>query len=118
MQVWQKSHDLTLRIYKDTASFPNSELYGLTGQLRRAAVSISANIAEGCGRGTDRELARFLDIASGSGSEVDCLLLLARDLQYIDNTIHEELEEELTTIRKMLTALKKTIRGQKQKANR
>ncbi len=111
MRVWQKSHDLTLRIYKETASFPNSELYGLTGQLRRAAVSVPTNISEGCGRGTDNELARFLDIASGSASEVDYLLLLAGDLQYIDSTIYDELEEELTTIRKMLTALKKTIRG-------
>ena len=111
MRVWEKAHAFVLRIYDMTKSFPNSELYGLTGQLRRAAVSIPTNIAEGCGRGTDNELARFLDIASGSANEVDYLMLLARDLQYIDSTIYKELEEELTTIRKMLTALKKTIRG-------
>jgi len=77
LKVWEKSHDLTLAVYKATAAFPRKELYGLTSQIRRACASIPANIAEGCGRGGDPELARFLQIAMGSASE----------LEYHSNTI-------------------------------
>jgi len=81
IQVWQKAHELTLQVYKATKTFPKEEIYGLTSQMRRAALSIPCNIAEGCARSTDADFARFLDIAIGSASEVECQLLLARDLR-------------------------------------
>ena len=83
MAVWQKSHALTLALYQATISFPRDEMYGLTSQLRRAGSSIPANIAEGCGRNGNAELARFLYIAMGSASELEYHLLLARDLGYL-----------------------------------
>jgi four helix bundle protein len=70
-KVWEKAHSLTLDIYKATATFPRAEMYGLTSQLRRASSSIPANIAEGCGRGGNAELARFLQIGMGSASELE-----------------------------------------------
>jgi four helix bundle protein len=71
LQVWQKSHQLALDIYRLTIDFPKSEQFGLTRQMRRAAVSIPANIAEGCGRETEREFQRFLHIAAGSANELE-----------------------------------------------
>ena len=83
LKVWHKAHELTLAIYESTRTFPREELYGLTGQLRRSACSIAANIAEGCGRPSDGEIARFLQIARGSASETEYHVLLARDLHYL-----------------------------------
>src|SRR6266850_1051013 len=80
LSVWKRAHDFTLVVYRSTASFPESERYGLTAQLRRAAVSVVSNIAEGASRHGDRELSRFLQIAHGSACEVECQLLLSRDL--------------------------------------
>jgi four helix bundle protein len=80
LMVWQKAHQLTLGIYELTANFPRDEVYGLTSQVRRAAASIPANVAEGCGRDGDTELARFLRIAMGSANELEYHLILARDL--------------------------------------
>ena len=79
LKVWRKAHELTLAVYQITASFPREELYGLTAQLRRAGSSIAANLAEGCGRNGDAELARFCSMAMGSASELEYHLLLARD---------------------------------------
>jgi four helix bundle protein len=83
LDVWAKAHALTLAIYRVTAGFPTEERYGLTSQLRRAALSIPTNITEGCGRNTDAEFNRFLEIAMGSASETEYLLLLSFDLKYI-----------------------------------
>ena len=83
LQVWQKAHELTLALYRSTVSFPTEEPYGLTSQLRRGATSIGSNIAEGCGRATDPDFARCLDIAAGSASEVEYQLLLAHHLQLV-----------------------------------
>ena len=91
LKVWQRAHQLTLDIYKTTASFPRSEAYGLTPQIRRAAVSIPSNLAEGCGRNGDAELARFCSIVSGSASELENQILLARDLQLIRPEYYEKL---------------------------
>lgn len=100
--VWKQSHEFALSIYKLCANFPESERYGLVSQMKRAAVSIPANIAEGCGRETNAELRRFLYIAAGSASEVDYYLLFAHDLQYIDTTQYNQYQDELATIRRML----------------
>lgn len=81
--VWQKAHDVALRVYQFTRPFPTEERYGLTAQLRRSASSIGANIAEGCGRGSDADFRRFLHIAMGSASELEYHLLLSRDLHYL-----------------------------------
>lgn len=82
LQVWKKAHDLTLELYRVSQRFPREEMYGITGQLRRATVSIGANLAEGCGRRTSTELARFVRIAMGSASELDYHPLLSRDLGF------------------------------------
>jgi four helix bundle protein len=91
LSVWQKSHELTLAIYELTRSFPREEMYGLTTQIRRACSSIPANIAEGCGKDGDAELARFCLIARGSASELKYHLLLARDLKLIKPDDYEKL---------------------------
>ncbi|HRJ57996.1 MAG TPA: four helix bundle protein [Anaerolineales bacterium] len=104
LKVWEKSHDLTLKIYKITDTFPNHELYGITSQVRRAAVSIPTNIAEGSGKDSDAELKRYFLIAMGSSSELEYLLLLAHELKYFSTSDYQELQESLTEIRKMLNA--------------
>ena len=103
--VWQKSHELALEIYRLSRDFPREELYGLASQMRRAAVSIPSNIAEGCGRGSDPDFGRFLVIAMGSSSELEYQLLLAKDLGYVDTTMHESLERKIMEIKKMLSSL-------------
>ena len=109
IQVWQKAHEVTLRLYKVTSSFPKEELYGLTSQIRRAAASIPANIAEGCGRDSQTELARFVHIASGSASELDYHLLLAHDLGFIDKGNYQELNNLLSEIKRMLHGFERTV---------
>ena len=103
LKVWQKAHQLTLAIYQLTASFPREEIYGLTAQMRRAAASIPANLAEGCGRNSDAELARFSSIAAGSASELEYHLLLARDLNLIKLNDYPLLAEQIVEIKRMLT---------------
>lgn len=90
--VWQRAHELVLAVYKMTDKFPKSEIFALTSQLRRAVVSIPANIAEGQGAGTKPQFARYLDIAKGSLSEVEYYLVLAKDLQYIKPETYTETE--------------------------
>jgi len=99
-----------LEIYKATQGFPKEEMFGLTSQIRRAAVSISANIAEGCGRHTEVDLARFLDMALGSVNEADCFLELSKDLRYVSQPDWKKLWEELVEIRKMLVAFIQAVR--------
>jgi four helix bundle protein len=107
--VWQKSHSSTLAIYEVTRIFPREEVYGLTSQIRRCSASIPSNISEGCGRLSDKELAHFLVIASGSASELDYQLMLSKDLFYIDITSYEQLHQNLPEIRKMLSAFIKKL---------
>ena len=102
LRVWQRAHNLTLELYAETRTFPKEERYRLTSQLRRAAVSVPANIAEGCGRNGDAELARFLTIAKGSASELDYLLLLAHDLGYLKTARYEQFAAEVHGISRML----------------
>ena len=103
--VWQKAHRLTLELYKVTRAFPREEQYGLSSQIRRSAASIGANIAEGCGRGTARDFARFVQIALGSGSELEYHNLLAADLGLIDAQTHDELQTSLIDVKRMLSGL-------------
>jgi len=105
LKVWEKAHQLTLLVYRATTSLPADEKFGLTSQLRRAAASIPANIAEGCGRTGERELARFLQIAMGSASELEYHLLLARDLSFVDEGSYQQLQEPTIEVKRMLTAL-------------
>jgi four helix bundle protein len=111
LNVWKKGHKLTLAVYKATASFPREELYGLTSQIRRSCSSIPANIAEGCGRNGDTELARFLSIAMGSASELEYHLLLARDLNFLETTEYRELTGEVTEVKRMLTSFIKKLKA-------
>jgi four helix bundle protein len=110
--VWRKAHDLTLVIYRATSKFPKEELYGLTSQMRRAAVSIPANIAEGCGRGSDADFGRLLQIAMGSASELEYHLLLASDLTFVDKKTHISMEADVAEIKKMLASLLKKLRAE------
>jgi four helix bundle protein len=103
LQVWEKSHPLTLAIYRVTAELPKEEMYGLTSQMRQASASIPANISEGCGRGSDADLARFLNIAMGSAKELEYHLLLAYDLDYLKPDEYQELASRSTEIQRMLT---------------
>jgi four helix bundle protein len=99
---WHRSHRLTLQVYILTKSFPKEEVYGLVSQMRRSASSIPTNIAEGCGRNSNKELKQFLVIAAGSSSELQYQLLLCKDLLYISETIFKELNDEIIQIRKMI----------------
>jgi four helix bundle protein len=103
--VWKKAHRLTLDLYQTIREFPREEICGLTGLMRRAAVSIAANIAEGCGRRSHGELTRFLQIARGSASELEFHLPLSRDLQFLTEDHYLGFERELNAIQRMLTAL-------------
>ena len=105
LKVWNKAHELTLAVYRRTRMFPNDEMYGLTSQIRRASASIGANIAEGCGRRSDPELKRFIQIARGSASELEYHLLLARDLRFLSPDEFKELEGKVVEIQRMLAAL-------------
>ena len=111
LQVWKRSHNLTLKIYELTSQFPRVEIYGLTNQIRRACASIPTNIAEGCGRGSSADFARFLQIAMGSASETEYLILLARDLKYINANQYVELADEIVSVKKMLTSLLRSVRA-------
>lgn len=110
IKAWERAHRLTLLVYGATAAFPGDERFGLVSQLRRACSSIPTNIAEGCGRGTEAELARFIDIATGSATEVEYQLLLARDLGYLPQEQCHSLSAEVVEIRKMLLSFNKTLR--------
>lgn len=111
LEIWKRSHKLTIDIYRTTQKFPKEELYGLTSQIRRAASSIPTNIAEGCGRRTNAELANFLNIASGSASEVEYELLLAKDMDYIDDVQYQLFANEVREIRSMLSAYMTKVRN-------
>lgn len=110
LNVWEKGHKITVSIYKLTQSFPKEEMYGLTSQIRRASTSIPTNIAEGCGRGSDADFARFLQMSFGSANETEYLLLLCFELGYISEENYIELNISIQEIKKMLSKLIITIR--------
>ena len=113
LEIWQKSYQLSLDVYKATKTFPKDEMFGLTSQMRRAAVSIPSNIAEGCGRDGDAELARFLSIAMGSASELECQLQMSHDLDMLVDDQYEAINTKLLELKRQLNAFL-----QKLKANR
>lgn len=111
LKAWQHSYELALSVYRITTTFPKSEIYGLTNQIRRSAISIASNLAEGCGRGTDIDFARFTQIAFGSACELECQLLLAHGLNYMQQPDFDAINEQLSRIKRMLTGLLKTLRS-------
>lgn len=104
LNTWKHAHAVTLSAYRLTKTFPKEELFGLTSQIRRAASSVPANIAEGCGRDGDMELKRFLNIALGSACELDYHILLASDLGYLDAPNATKLAADMMQLRRMLGA--------------
>ena len=112
LHVWVKAHALTLKVYQLSRLFPKEEMYGLVSQIRRAASSVGANLAEGCGRRTQPELARFARLAMGSASELDYHLLLSRDLGLLKDDDYQRASKDLTEVRKMLTSLLNSIESE------
>ena len=110
LRVWEKSHRLTLEVYAATKFFPRDEMFGLTSQMRRASTSIGMNIAEGCCRKGDAEMARFLQIAMGSASELEYQFLLAYDLEYLHNPAYERLTAQVVEVKKMLSSLMQKVK--------
>jgi four helix bundle protein len=110
IDVWNKAIDLTIDIYKLSETFPRTELYGLTSQMRRASISIPSNIAEGAARQTKKEFINFLHMAQGSLSELDTQLVIASRLEYISTETYKEIENKIETISKMLTGLIKSLK--------
>ena len=108
--VWQKSHQLTLEIYRLTRSFPKEEMFALTSQMKRSSSSIPTNIAEGCGRGSDKDFCRFLYISYGSANELEYQILLSVDLQFINYEDGENLLNQIEEIKKMLNGLIMKVR--------
>ena len=111
LKVWENAHEFTLNVYGQSSKFPKEEVYSLTNQLRRAASSIPANIAEGCGKYTQSDLARFLNIALGSANEAEYFLLLAKDLKYLPESSHKLLYEQINRIKAMLISLISKVRN-------
>ncbi len=110
LQVWKKSRAFASIIYKVTSTFPPEEKFGLTNQLRRAAVSIPSNIAEGASRKSNKDFARFIEIAIGSANEIDTQLLIGLDLDFISIAVHSSIDKELQSIIKMLSKFKSTLK--------
>lgn len=104
LKVWQKAHRLVLDTYRHALHFPAEERYGLTAHLLKSATSVPSNIAEGCGRRTDTELAHFLGIAAGSASETEYQLLLAHDLGFLTEPDHRALDAQVNEVKRMLNA--------------
>lgn len=103
--VWQKSHQLVLEIYKITHNFPKEELFALTSQMKRSSSSIPTNIAEGCGRSSDKDFCRFLYISYGSANELEYQIILSIDLQFISFENGQLLLSQIEEVKKMLNAL-------------
>jgi len=110
LRVWEKSHRLTLDIYASSKTFPRDEMYGLTSQMRRASASVGMNIAEGCCRKGNVELVRFLQIAMGSASELEYQLLLAHDLDYLQNPEYEKLTTQAVEVKRILASLMQKVK--------
>ena len=115
LDLWKTSIELVKVVYGVLDGFPRNEEYALSSQIRRAAVSIPSNIAEGCGRGTNKELYRFLDIASGSLAELETQIYIAKELGYISDS--SEVDDLIVTVQKILVGFKKRIKTEILKNN-
>jgi four helix bundle protein len=113
LQAWQRAHALTLAAHQLTKTFPRGERYGLTSQINRAAASVGANLAEGCGSVTDGEFAQFVRIALRSASELEYHLLLARDLNLTGGPAYEGAASEVVQVKRMMTGLLKKLSAQR-----
>tara|TARA_B100001063_G_scaffold243990_1_gene275768 strand:+ start:704 stop:1051 length:348 start_codon:yes stop_codon:yes gene_type:complete len=109
LKVWQKAIDLVIEIYTKSQEFPKEELYGLTSQIRRSAVSIPSNIAEGCGRKTNKDFANFLGISLGSAFELETQLIIAKNLNFMNSDDFKILENEIHHIQNMIIKLQSTL---------
>ena len=109
LTAWQKSHSVTLQLYAETANFPRSELFGLTSQVRRAAISVPANIAEGCCHGGQPTLARHLRIALGSAGELEYYVILAADLKFLSSNAALKFTRQVTEVKRIITGLLKQV---------
>lgn len=110
LKIWQKSVDLAVLIYEATKAFPKEELYGITSQVRRSAISIPSNIAEGAGRNSKKDFNKFLGISNGSSCELDTQLIIAHRINFLDKAALESMQQEITEIQKMNWALKKSLK--------
>lgn len=110
LKVWRKGIELVVDVYKTSSDFPKEELYGLTSQIRRSAISIPSNVAEGAGRGTDKDFNRFLDIALGSAFELETQIIIAHELEFLADNDFEELSVKLNEEQKMITGLQKSLK--------
>jgi four helix bundle protein len=115
LEVWKRAVDLVIRIYEVTKSFPSEEKFGLVSQIRRAAVSIPANIAEGAARQTDKDFFHFLSVAQGSASGLETELLIAQRLKYIEIENYQKIYEELNAIARMIVGLSQKIKSRIEK---
>lgn len=111
LDVWKLSIELVTKVYKITQEFPEEEKYGLTSQIRRAAVSVPSNIAEGAARGSDKDFVRFLYFSLGSIMELETQFIIAKNLKYINNNTFEEVDSEIERIGKMLNGLIKYLKN-------
>lgn len=109
LKVWEKAHGVVLDVYRDSLGFPPDERFGLIAHLRKSALSMTSNIAEGCGRNTDKDFARFLSMAAGSASETEYQILLARDLGYLSMESHSLLNTQINEVKRMLNSLIHTL---------
>ena len=109
LTVWQDSHELVLSVYRETKAFPREEVYGITSQLRRAAASIPANIAEGCAKNSDKEFNRFLQIAMGSLNESEYFLFLSKELNYLAEENYIKMSGQLDIVKAKLINLQKKV---------
>ena len=99
LKVWTKAHEFTLKVYELTQKFPREEVYGMTSQMRRAASSIPSNIAEGCGKYTQQDFARYLNIALGSANESEYFILLSKDLKFISQNDYEKINQIINEVK-------------------
>jgi four helix bundle protein len=114
LRVWQGAHQVTLTVYRCTRDFPREETYGIVRQLRRCSASVAVNIAEGCGRSGNAEFGRFLTMATGSASELEYFLLLARDLEYLTPEKCGPVAQEVLAMRRMLNRLLSKVRADRE----
>ena len=110
LKVWTKAHEFTLKVYEFTQNFPKEEVYGMTSQMRRAASSIPANIAEGCGKYTQQDFARYLNIALGSANESEYFILLSKDLKFISQDDYAIINQLINEVKAMLISLISKVR--------